>query len=174
MSVTKFAKNQIQVAKCIGQKDFDGAIRILEKSLSDSSRDLPALEMIALCHRWSHRDSMAIASAQKALAYEPKHFGAIRLLSELYAEQENHEAAAQFARLGIENYPSPLPAASKAIMWLLRIGATVFPRLKRINEAAQRDLADPNRDRTEWYAWARAYLTWYDSTFGIKQDPTVH
>lgn len=174
MSIAKFAKNQMQVAQCIGREDYDGAIRLLEESLSNSSKDLYALEMIALCHRWSHRDDLAIASARKALAYDPKHFGAIRLLSEIYAERKDHETAVQFTRLGLENYPSPLPATPKAFLWLLRVGAAIFPRLKRIYESAQGDLADPNKDCAEWYSWAKEYLTWYDSAFGGKQNPMVH
>ncbi|MDP2265890.1 MAG: hypothetical protein Q8J70_04980 [Thiobacillus sp.] len=174
MTALAFATTQMQIARCIGQKDFNGAIRVLEGSLSNNSTDIPSLQMIALCYRWSQRNDMAIASAQQVLAYDSKHFGAISLLSEIYAEQKNYDAAARLARLGIENYPEPLPATPKLFFWLLRLGSAVFPRLKRIEASAKRDLADPNKDTREWYSWAKKYLAWYETTFGNKQTPTVH
>lgn len=174
MTVVAFAKTQMQVSRCLGRKDFSGAIRVLEGSLSNNSTDIPSLEMIALCYRWSQRNDMAIATAQQVLAYDSKSFGAIRLLSEVYAEQNDHDAAAKLARLGMENYPEPLPATPKMAFWLLRLCAAIFPSFKRIEESAKRELADPNKDTKEWYSWAKQYLAWYDTTFGSKQTPTVH
>ena len=174
MSIVAFAKNQMQVARCIGRKDFRGAIRILESSLSDNSTDIPSLEMIALCYRWSQRNDMAIATALQVLAYDAKNFGAIRLLSEVYAEQSEYDAAAKLARLGMENYPKPLPATPKMVFWFLRLAAKIFPSVKRIEETAKRDLADPDKDKRAWYSWAKQYLAWYDASFGNKETPTVH
>lgn len=173
MSVA-YAKTQMHAARCIGRKDFDGAIRVLEQSLSNDSQDTPHLEMIALCHRWAHRNDMAIATAQQALAYDPKHFGSIRLLSEIHAERREHDTAAQFVRLGLENYPGPLPATPRFFFWVLGLGAVVFPRVKRIEEAARRDIGDPNKDNREWYSWAKQYLAWCDSNSGNQQAPSVH
>jgi tetratricopeptide (TPR) repeat protein len=174
MSIVRFAKNQMRGAQCIGRENFDGAIRFLEESLSNSSTDTPSLEMIAMCHRWSHRNDMAIASAQRALAYGPKHFGALRLLSEIYAEWKEHDIAAKFIRLGLESYPEPLPTTPKIFFWVFRLGATTFPRLRRIEEAAKRDIDDPNSGNDEWYSWAKQYLVWYDAAYGNHQTPTVH
>ena len=169
-----FAKIQMEVGRCVGRQDFDGAIRALEGSLSNNSADVPALTMIALCHRWSNRNADAILTAQRALTYDPSNFEAIQLLSEIYAEQEEHETAARLVRLGLENFPEPIPSTPRLLFWLLRVGALIIPRLRRVEESATKDLADPNKDKREWYLWARQYLAWYDSAFGSKQTPTVH
>lgn len=174
MSIVSFAKTQMQAAQCVGRKDFDGAIRVLEQSLSNDSKDIPYLEMIALCHRWSHRNDMAVATAEQVLAYDPKDFGAIRLLSEIHAERNEHDTAAQFVRLGLENYPEALPATPRFFFWVLRFVAIVFPRVRRIEEAAKRDISDPNKANGEWYSWAKQYLAWYDSASGNQQTPMVH
>lgn len=129
--------------------------------------------LIALCHRWSHRNDMAIAAARQALAYEPTDFGPIRLLSEIHAERKEHDTAVQFVRLGLENYPEPLQAPPRFLFWVLRSAAVFFPRLRRVEEAATRDLGDPGKDNEEWYSWAKQYLAWYDSTFGKRQTLTV-
>ena len=174
MSAVAFAKTQMEVARHIGRKDFDGAIRVLEGALGHKPTDIPFLEMIALCHRWSHRNDMAIAAARQALAYDANNFGAVRLLSEIYAERKEHDTAARFVRLGLESYPEPLPPVPKIFFWVLRLAARVFPRLTRIEEGAKRDLGDPNKDNREWYAWAKQYLAWYDTASGSPQTPTVH
>lgn len=174
MSAIAFAKTQMEVARCVGRKDFDGAIRVLEASLSHDSTDIPSLEMIALCHRWSYRDDMAIATAQQALAYDPKSFGAIRLLSEMYAERDDHDTAARFVRLGLESFPEPAPPVPNMFFWILRLISIVVPRLRRLEEAAKRDLGDRNKDNREWYSWAKQYLAWYDAASGNQQMPTVH
>ena len=164
----------MQAARCIGGKDFDGAIRVLERSLSNDSTDIRYLEMIALCHRWSHRNDLAISTAEQVLAYDPKDFAAIRLLSEIHAERNEHDTAAQFVRLGLENYPEPLPATPKIFFWVLHLVAFVFLRVRRIEETAKRDISDPNKASGAWYSWAKQYLAWYDSASGNRQTPTVH
>lgn len=174
MFVVAFAKTQMEVARHIGRKDFDGAIRVLEGSLSHTPADIPFLEMIALCHRWSHRNDMAIAAAQQALAYDTNNFAAVRLLSEIYAERNEHDTAARFVRLGLESYPEPLPPMPKIFFWVLRLAAMVSPRLARIEEGANRDLGEQNKDNREWYAWAKQYLAWYETVSGSQQTPTVH
>ncbi len=174
MSVVSFAKTQMEVGRCIGRKDFDAAIRILEGSLSHDPTDIPSLEMIALCHRWSHRNDMAIAAANQALAYDSKNFDAIRLLAEIYAERNEHETAVRFVRLGLESYPESLPPLPKIFFRVLHLFAAVLPRLRRIEEAARRDLGDRNKDNREWYSWAKQYLAWYDTASGSLQTPTVH
>jgi tetratricopeptide (TPR) repeat protein len=169
-----FAKAQLEVGRCVGRKDYDGAIRTLEGTLSNTSADAPSLTMIALCYRWSNRNDDAIITGQRVLEYDPTNFDAAQLLSEIYAERKEHEPAARFARLGLDNFPEPTPAPPKFILWILRIGALVIPRLRRVEESVRRDLADPEKSKREWYLWAKQYLAWYDSAFGNNQTPTVH
>lgn len=159
----------MQVASHIGRKDFDGAIRILQGALCNDSRDVPYLEMIDLCHHWSDRNDMAISAAQRALAYDSKCFGAIRLLSKIHAERNEHDTAVQLVRLGMENYPEPLPAAPKPFIWILHLLAVIFPSVRRIESAVRRDFSDPNSDDKEWYVWAQRYLAWYDSSCEKQQ-----
>lgn len=174
MKLMAFAKAQMEVGRCIGRKDYDGAIRVLESSLSNTSTDVPSLTMIALCHRWSHRNDEAIVTAQRVLAHDSTSFEALRLLSEIYAERKEHESAARFARLGLENFPEPTPPAPKFVLWLLHVGAIFSSRIRRVEEAARRDLAEPDKEKREWYVWAKQYLAWHDSEFGDNQTPTVH
>jgi hypothetical protein len=112
--------------------------------------------------------------AQRALEHDPTSFGAFQLLSEIYVERKEHETAAQFTRLGLDNFPEPTPSTPKFFFWVLRIGALLIPRLKRVEESVREDLADPNKEMREWYSWAKQYLAWYDASFQSKQTPTVH
>lgn len=174
MQLVAFAKTQLEVGRCVGRKDYDGAIRVLESSLSNTNADTHSLVMIALCHRWSNRNDDAIEMAQRALSHDSGSFGAYRLLADVYAERKEHEMAVRFVRLGLDNFPEPTPPAPKFIFWLLRVGSLFIPRLRRVEEAARTELADPNNDTRDWYAWAKQYLAWYDSEFGDKLMPTVH
>ncbi|MDO8387384.1 MAG: hypothetical protein Q7T13_13425 [Polaromonas sp.] len=174
MSLIAFAQIQMELGRRIGRKDYDGAISILESSLSNTAKDVHALEMIAHCHRWSNRIDMAIDTARRVLVHDPKKFGALRLLSEVYAERNEHDIAAPFVRLGLESYPEPTPPAPRVVFWALRLAASVVPRIKRVEEDAREHLADPNKEVRDWFSWAKQYLAWYDSISGDKQTPIVH
>jgi tetratricopeptide (TPR) repeat protein len=169
MGIAAFLKNHFQVSRYIGRGDYSRAIHILESSLSNNAADIPSLEMIAHCYRWSQQNDKAIATAEQLLAYDAKNFAAARLLSEIYAEQNEDDAAAKFARLGMENYPEPSPATPKIVFWFLQflhLAAKISPRFKRIAESAKRDLSDPDSHVKEWYLWAKQYLAWYDASVG--------
>jgi tetratricopeptide (TPR) repeat protein len=174
MRLVPFAKTQFEVARCIGREDYDGAIRALEGSLSNTSEDAPSLAMIAMCHRWSNRNDEALTVAQRILVFDPTNFDAFQLLSEIHAERQEHEAAARFIRLGLDHFPEPTPPAPKFLFRLLRIGALVSRRLRHVEETARSDLGDPDRDNRKWYLWATKYLAWYASHFDAKQSPTIH
>lgn len=164
----------MEVGRRVGRKDYDGAIRVLERSLSNTADDSPSLVMIALCHRWSKRNDDAVNVAQRVLSYDKDNFEAIRLLSAVHADKGEHDLASKFVRMGIEKYPEPTPSTPRYVFWLLRIGASVFPRLRRVEESTREHLADPDRDKREWYSWAKQYLAWYDSVSGKRRSPTVH
>jgi len=167
-------KSQIQVARRIGQKDYDGAIRILEGTLEKNKKDIPSLSMIALCHHWSGRSDMAIACTKQVLTFDTKNFDAIRLLSEIYAERAEHQMAAEHIRLGLENYPTPLPATPKIFFWLLRFVSYVYPKFKALEKEAREEIGNPNKSNEDWFDWAKQYLAWYDQTQGEKKSPTLH
>jgi|SRR5712691_427264 len=174
MSFISDAKVQLQAARCVGRKDYDEAIRVLEAALSGSPRDVPFLELIAHCHYWANREDLALTSAQKALELDPKSFGAIKFMSGIYAKRTEHEVAAQYVRRGLENYPKPLPTPPKAFFLFLRLASFLFPRLRAIEKRAREDIADPNKSNSDWYTWARQYLAWYDGTHSDRTSPTVH
>lgn len=174
MRLASFAKTQLKLARCIGRKDYDGAIRVLESSLSNTDEDAPSLVMVARCHRWSKRDDDAIGVAQGALSCDAGNFEAYRLLADIHAEREEHETAVRFVRLGLDNFPEPTPPVPKYIFWILRVSALVIPRFKRAEEKTRRELADIDSETRDWYAWAKQYLAWYGSQFGGKHTPTVH
>lgn len=163
MWLVPFAKIQFEVARCVGRKDYDGAIRALEGSLSNTSEDAPSLVMIAKCHRWSNRNDDALAVAQRILTFDPTNFDAFELLSEVHAERQEHETATRFIRLGLEHFPEPTPPPPKYLFRLLRIGALVSRRLRDLEETARSDLGDLDRGKREWYQWATKYLAWYES-----------
>jgi hypothetical protein len=71
MSIGAFAKNQLQLARCIGREDYSGAIRVLESSLLNNDADIPYLEMIARCHHWSQQHDKAVATIQQVHAKAP-------------------------------------------------------------------------------------------------------
>lgn len=168
-------RDELKVARCIGSKDFDGAIRIMTSGLTNSKDDVWSFEMIAQCHQWAGRADMAITFAKRALEFDPKFFGSFELLSRIYAEKAEHETAAQYARLGLENYPAPIPPMPRivvrlfqSVFWALGI---FIPRLRAL---ANLDAPDPNKPNNEWYNWAKQYLEWYQETHGDPMNPTVH
>ena len=170
MAIGRFLKVQWQVARRVGRKDFDGAIRVLEEALNGGAMDVHPLELIAHCHYWAKREEMAIACAKRALDIDPKFFGAMKLLSEIYARRTDHDTAAQYVRRALEQYPRPLPPTPKAFLSILRAATFLFPRLRNVAE----DAGNPNKNTEQWYAWAKEYLAWYDHARGASASPTIH
>lgn len=174
MSIAAFFRVQWQVARRVGRKDFDGAIRVLEQALDGGPMDAHYLEMIAHCHYWAKREEMAIASATRALQIDPGSFGAMKFLSEIYARRADHDTAAQFVRRALEHYPEPLPHAPKTFLQVLRAVSFIFPRLNPFAARTQEDVGNPNKTTEQWYAWAKEFLAWYDRTRDATTSPTIH
>jgi tetratricopeptide (TPR) repeat protein len=174
MAIATFFKVQWQVARRVGRKDFDGAIRVLEEALNGGAMDVHHLDLIAHCHYWAKREEMAIASAKRALDIDPKFFGAMKLLSEIYARRTDHDTAAQYVRRALEQYPQPLPATPKGFFGILRAASFLFPRLRSVAVRAREDIGNPNKNTEQWYAWAKEYLAWYDQARGESTSPTIH
>jgi tetratricopeptide (TPR) repeat protein len=174
MGIAALIKTQWQAARLVGKKDYDGAIRLVESALSGGAEDASLLVLVAHCHYWAKREDAALTSAQNALFLDPKSFEANKFLSGIYARRGEYDRAAQHAKHALENYPEPLPSVPKAFLSVVRVVAALFPRLRRIEQTAQQDLADPNKDNKRWYAWATEYLRWYDAAHGSRTSPTVH
>lgn len=167
-------KDRLEMSRCIGGKNYDKAIRIISRGLTNSEKDAPSLEMIALCHHWAGRDETAIASANQVLAYNARSFDAIELLGSIYANRSEHETAAKYVRLGLENFPEPSPPVPRFLFSILRLVGFIIPRFRKIAREAEAGIGDPNKSKKEWYLWAKDYLAWYDKTCNNKQSPTVH
>jgi hypothetical protein len=161
--------------RSVRAKDPDAAIKILTDSLTNTEEDVFTWEMIAHWHCTAGRDAMAIAAAKQALSYSPSYFGALELLAGLHASRSEHELAAHYARLGLENFPERLPnlpqSLVRGVQGLFRLLSLVSRRFQRV---ADEDIPDPNRSNEEWYTWAKQYLEWYDDSHGQRENPRVH
>jgi tetratricopeptide (TPR) repeat protein len=147
----------------VGRKDYEGALRILEGELTGTDDDKPYIEMVAHCHLWSGNKEKAIETAKKALALNPASFEMPRMLSQIYAEREDHEQAIKYVKNGLINYPSEdLPAPPKWAFSLLKLAGKFSARWKHVEEATKEDFRDQDKARREWQVWAIEYLAWYD------------
>lgn len=163
MGTASFLKIQMKVAPLIGRRDFDGAVKVLEGELDGTSEDIPYLEMIAQCHWEAGSEEKAIETAKKALALDPSNFEMPMMLSQIFAEHEDHEQAINYVKIGLNNFPSePIPAPPSWAFSALKLAGKFSARWKRIHEAANQDLQDPDKDRREWQSWAHEYQTWYE------------
>jgi tetratricopeptide (TPR) repeat protein len=168
-------RDQIKVARSIGDHNFDEAIRIMASRLTNTAEDAHDHSMIALCHHWAGRDDAAAASAKKALEHDPKSFESLRLLAYIYAAREEHEAAAHYTRLGLENYEGP-PSLSP--QWVWRMVQSAFWLIgifvPRLRQGAKVEMPDLSKPYEEWFTGARQYLEWYEAVYGNPMNPKIH
>ena len=168
-------RDQAKVAQLIGAKNFDAAIRISASRLTNTAENAFEHDMIALCHHWAGRDDMAIASAKQALECDAKSFNSLQLLANIYAGRSDHEEAAHYARLGLENFPAPLPVPPQ---WLVRTLRSIFwlvgVFVPRFGQGAKMNFTPDRKPYEEWYAWAKQYLEWYEAVHGDPVNPKIH
>ena len=159
MPVTTFLKDQMLLARHVGNKDYQTAIKILEESLTDSPEDVATLEVIALFHHLSGKDEKGIESANKAIAYDNTSFGALKVLSEIYVGQGNHEMTIQFVRRGIEHFRNDeIPLPLRMFATLAKGLSSVSPRFQKVAEQSKNNL----EGNKEWLVWAHSYVAWYE------------
>lgn len=155
----------MKIAPLIGQGDYSAALRILENELNKTPEKIPYLEMIAQCQWQSGNEEKAIETAKKALALDPMNFEMPRMLSQIFAEHEDHEQAVQYVKVGLSNFPSePFPPPPSFLFSALKLAGKLSARWKRVQEAAEQDLRDPGKDSREWQSWANEYLEWHEET----------
>lgn len=82
--------------------------------------------------------------------------------------------AARYVRLGLEHFPAPLPEPPRVIFLIHRLIKFIVPKYKPALDVAEMTLRNINGSRNEWYAWALAYLAWYDRTHDDHQSVTIH
>jgi len=153
----------MKIAPFIGRQDYEGALQLLEGELAGTADDSPYLEMIAHCHWLAGNDEKAIETAKEALELDPNNFEMPKILSQIYAEHEEHEQAVAYVKIGLRNYKSDsLPAVPRWVFGAMKLAAKYSARWKHVEEAAKEDLGDPNKDSREWCAWANEYLLWYE------------
>lgn len=157
------------LSRMIGQQEFDKAIDYLRSGLKGNESDLSSLEMIAHCHHWAGHADDAIKACRKALRYDPKSFDMHSMLSRLLAEKGEHEDAVIHARRGLECYPSPLPEIPRFVTSAFQVLGRIFPRLRGAD--ATESLRRIEAEQSEWFAWAKRYLNWYDRTHNDRLGP---
>lgn len=163
MSTARFLKTQMKIAPLIGRRDYDGAVQVLKGELDGTSEDTPYLEMIAHCFWQAGSEEKAIETAKKALDLDPKNFEMPRMLSQIFAEHENHEEAIEYVKIGLNNFPSePLTAPPSWAFSALKLAGKFSTKWKRVEQAAIEDLQAPDKDRRTWRSWANEYLAWYE------------
>lgn len=168
-----FAEN-LKISRCIGRRDYDTAIQLIRRGLNNSTQDAQGLDMIAMCHCSAGQDDAAIRAADQALAYNPQCFGAIQTLVRVYVKRQQHDMAARYLRRGLEHFPAPLPEPPRVIFLIHRLIKLIVPKYKPALDVAEMTLRNINGSRNEWYAWALAYLAWYDRTHDDHQSVTIH
>lgn len=167
-------KDQLEMSRCIGGEKYDEAIHIISQGLNNSAKDVPSLEMIALCHHWASREEEAISIANQALVYDPRNFASIKLLGNIYVSRDEHEIAAPYVRLGLDCFPEPTPAVPRLFLSILRMVGFFIPRIRNVASKAETLNSDPNKSNREWFLWAKEYLAWYGQNCNDKQSPTIH
>ncbi len=170
-------KDEMRFARLAGGGDFDQSIAILADGLAAATDDvsrLDLIERIGLCHWGARRPGDAIETLNKALAISPNSFFSLKLLSECHAMKDEHDTAAAFARRALEAYPEPLPKVPGFYLRVCRGIVRLFPKYRDIFKDVEANASDPERDTRAWYAWAKAYLKWYDETRGTSVTPKLH
>jgi tetratricopeptide (TPR) repeat protein len=123
---------------------------------------------------WSGSDDMAIEAASRILQYDANDFAGLKLLSEIYAERDESERAAEFVRRALDNYPKSLPPAPRKLISVTRFLARILPPLRRLGPKDFAVLEDPNATNRVWFEWAKQYLAWYDAATGGSSSPVLH
>jgi tetratricopeptide (TPR) repeat protein len=156
----------------IGRQEFDKAIAHLRSELRGNASDISSLEMIAHCHHWAGRADEAIKAGREALQCDPKSFDMHALLSQLLVDKGEHEDAAIYARLGLENFLEPLPEIPGFFLKVHRALEYFFPILQ--GASPDQAIKRSESNRADWYDWAKSYLDWYDATYGDTLGPIKH
>jgi tetratricopeptide (TPR) repeat protein len=153
----------MKVAPLIGREDYAGAVQVLEGALTDTSEDLPYLELLAHCHWHQGDEEKAIETARMAINLNPDSFEMPRMLSQILAERENHEEAVKFVKIALKNFPSePLAAPPSWALTALKIAGKISDRCKHAHKSATEEVRDADASLLEWQAWAKEYLEWYE------------
>jgi hypothetical protein len=118
---------------------------------------------------------MAAMNAAKA---EPDNFITLRALARACINTGDHHTARQYVEKALQAVPLAPPAPDERLFYgLARLCIRIIrllPRYrKRISPDAGSDLF-VRRHVHEWIEWARAYLAWYDATFGPGSPSSVH
>ena len=160
------------ISSLVGREDFGGAVDFLRAGLKGDASDLNTLKMIAHCHHWAGHTDEAIAVGREALNYDPTSFEMHAILAQLLADKGEHQEAVAHANQGLLNYPvsSPEQTASPALDGSNSSEVATPPG------AGSSDLASQwvSAGRTEWFDWAKSYLSWYESARGETVGPTEH
>jgi hypothetical protein len=180
--------DQMVLSWRIGGKNFDGAIRILEKQRlrlakfrSGAPDDEGAIDdiesgiigMIAECHLEAKRKDAAIAAAREAHTLSPHNFSMNKLLASNYVKHGEHDLAAKHVLLSL-NHPPTSQSIPKHWVRFWDAVLSVVPRFRGLATEMAQGLEDLNKEDLEWLAWAKRYLAWYNAQPDSREVPTIH
>lgn len=163
-----------RVAKFIGRKDFPAAIRALEECAARDPGDVGTLDLLAQCHRWAGANDKAIEVAEKALTLDPTDFSSLRLLSVILADRGEHNRAVEYVRRGVQHYPKEMAPLAPFVVTLGKIVMRVLRPRHRMAAEEFAPWERINSENREWFAWAKQYLAWFESSTGSDTSPLLH
>lgn len=137
-----------QAKRAYALKNYPRTIQLLTELLREVGENPHTLHVLAKCSEYTGENERARHFAERALAVDPDHYGALQVMTQVCYKQDDQEAARDFARLALARIPR-LPPPAAGVQWLARwFGAE--PR----SDDTERISAE---DRT-WAAWAEEHV----------------
>jgi tetratricopeptide (TPR) repeat protein len=162
---------QFQVSRCVGKKDYEGAIECCRKILDRDSQDAFAQTMVAQCFEWMGRSSDALDAARIVLNRDPTDPFCLRIAGRSSAELGQHDEASRYVEQSLiypVQYSGSPTRGLDLLSTFLRV-ASFIPLLRRTHQRLRRERAEIAQYDDEWNDWAQRYLEWYRSTFDGKR-----
>ena len=147
----------MRASRCVGRRDYDGAIAAFTALLAVDSEDGFARSMIAQCHAAKGDDEAALRAALEAIEADPADYYSLQLAGRLYVKLGQHERAKGYVERSLAQVPRHSPILHRFLMYLAK-GVRML-RGVRVREEEIEALRDPAKDDREWADWARQYLS---------------
>ena len=143
---------EIQAARAFRLRRYREASEHLEALLRVVGENPHTLHVLALCHHRLEDPAQARSFADRALAADPEHFGALQIATELRHAAGEPERARELARRALRVVPGP--RTGPLLRWLqaARDGLLGPPA------SPWPDLAHLDAETREWVLWARGLL----------------
>lgn len=169
VATPKFRHNAA-AARCIGARDFAGAIDHYRRILEVAPNDPFAPLMLVQCHSWNGDTQAAFDAAKRLEATEPSDFFSLRALACAYAKHGEHHSAKPYIEraLVLADGAARLGLAGTVTLWfddiIVFLKSWLFGFRHLIDKRRQVD--QYNDSIRDWKRWAEEYLSWYAATYG--------